>query len=584
MTLKLRGCWLVGLIGSVLPTAYSNPVVVAVPPQDAVRDLCRAADGEIRHYGWRHAEDGGRRRIYIASRDEGRTWSTHDVPKGAAEAMVKSPWSGDWIYFAPDWNTGKYCLLRSKIGPGDPKPERKVLDWWAQELRQIFPMKSRKRWIASFSDTRCERGECYHAAIAYSDDDGRTWTRVQVKPVPNVPRLHAGDRRPHWYNDGCEPSVVERKDGSLLMAVRTSGEHHAFCTSSDGGETWSEGRENPAFWAANTMPYLFRLSDGRLLFFWNNTAILPTRDLAEYPELGDGERSGQWETVFTNRDALHAAISDDDGQTWKGFREVALTEPRNAGDFREIGNSRENDKSVHQSQALELPDGKVLLAYGQNSAARRIVIFDPNWLLETSREEDFRHGLGAVSNQLYVRSLSGGNRGWAGHCAWNRMPGATLVRDPDTDAPAKGARRSIREVLQLCRIRDPRLVSDRQGVTWNFPAARKGVVTLDCRIAGSGFRLSLADHWMNPSDETGPARSPFSQPVDLPELRASGWHQLSVAWDCDAGTAKVSVDGKAVSAARLSSVPPFGLSYLHLQTLAEGTDAQGTYFREFSKR
>ena len=310
------------------------------------------------------------------------------------------------------------------------------------------------------------------------------------------------------------------------------------------------------------------------------------RDLSEYTELGEGERSGQWETVFTNRDALHAAISDDDGKTWKGFREIALNDIRNASDFRELGNdpAQEHDKSVHQTQALELPGGKVLLAYGQNAAARRMVIFDPDWLLETSREEDFRTGLGNISNHLYVRSLSGGWRGWAGHCAWNRMPGATLVRDPDTDNPPPGAKRSVREVLQLARVRDPRLVSERQGVAWNFPAARKGTVTVECRRVGAGFRLTLADHWMNPCDEVGPARSPFSIAISVKELPDRAWHALTAAWDEDAGQVTLAVDGKALGRYPLASLPPFGLSYLHLQTLAEEADAEGTYFRRFAAK
>ena len=558
--------------------AYA-PTVVGVPPRAAARDLCVTADGEIRHYGVALL-GGSETRVYRASRD-GLEWTTHRAAEDDVGAMVRSPWSGDWIYFT---GMDPVTLVRSKTGPGDERAERRPTPWRKLELRQILPLKSRKRWLAAFSDVTCASGACYRAVTAYSDDDGRTWTRTDLRPVAGVERRSAGDRRPHWYNDGCEPTFAELKDGTILLCVRTSGPHAAFYRSTDGGATWGEGRPDPAFWQANTMPYLFRLRDGRLLFVWNNTAMLPTRDLGEYPELAGGERDGTWESVFTNRDALHAAISEDDGRTWRGFREIFLNEIRNASDFRELGNwpGEEHDKSVHQTQALELADGRVLLSLGQNSSARRLVVFDPNWLLETARRDDFSHGLGGLSNHLYVRSLTGGWRGWAGHCAWNRMPGATLVRDPDTDAPAKGTRRSVREVLQLCRIRDPRLVSDRQGVTWNFPAARKGVVTLDCRIAGSGFRLSLADHWMNPSDETGPARSPFSQPVEFPELRAPGWHKLSVAWDCDAGTAKVSVDGKAVSEARLSSVPPFGLSYLHLQTLAEETDAQGTYFREFS--
>lgn len=563
--------------------AIFAPQVVAVPPCAAVRDMCQTADGEIRHYGWKML-NGEKRRVYIASRDNGLSWSTHVAMSGSAEAMVQSPWSGEWLGF--EWTPKReLVLVRSSKGPGDPAPKREMLGWKSQELRQLVPMKTRKRWIAAFSDVRCPGTECYHSAIAYSDDDGLTWTRVQLNPVKDIPRLHVGDKRPHWFNNGCEPTVVELKDGTLLLGVRTSGEHHAFYTSADGGESWSEGDENPAFWAANTMPYFFRLSDGRLLFIWNNTAMLPTRDLAETPELGGGERSGEWETVFTNRDALHAAISDDDGKTWKGFRELALNDVRNATDFRELGNlpDQEHDKSVHQTQAMELPGGKVLLAYGQNAAARRMVIFDPNWLLETTRQDDFRQGLGGLSNHLYVKSLLGGTRGWAGHCAWNRMPGATLVRDPDTDCPPAGTKRSVREVLQLARVADPRLVSDRQGLVWNFPAARKGSVTVEARIVGSGFRLTLSDHWMNPCDEVGPTRSPLCIDLTTKELPNATWHRVTAAWDEEAGTVILSVDGQKLAKKSLASRPPFGLSYLHLQTLAEQADSEGTYFRSFRK-
>ena len=125
-------------------------------------------------------------------------------------------------------------------------------------------------------------------------------------------------------------------------------------------------------------------------------------------------------------------------------------------------------------------------------------------------------------------------------------------------------------------------MSDRQGVVWNFPAARRGRVTLECRIVGAGFRLTLADRWMNPCDETNPSRSPFSCAVDAPALRAAGWHAVTVAWDCAAGTAVFSIDGRPAATEALASAPPFGLSYLHLQTLAEGTDGEGTLFRSFA--
>ncbi|MGN0846867.1 MAG: sialidase family protein [Kiritimatiellia bacterium] len=554
-----------------------EPTVVGVPPAAAVRDMCRCADGEIRHYGWKMV-NGKKRRVYVASRDEGLSWKTVLAAEGDHGAMTRSPWSGEWIGFAKGFP--KLCLLRSKVGPGDVNAEVTELPFERAEVRQILPLRSRKRWVVSISDIRLKFGGCYNAAVILSDDDGRSWRWVQLPPADFVPKHAPGDKRPHWFNNGCEPSVAELADGTLVVAARTSGPHHIFYKSVDGGETWSAPVESDVFWAANTMPLLFRLKDGRLLFIWNNTAMLPTRDLSEYPELNDGERSGQWETVFTNRDALHCAISEDDGKTWIGFREIALNEIRNAADFRELGNSpaEEHDKSVHQTQALELEGGKVLLAFGQNSSARRFVIFDPKWLYETDRVDDFRHGLRGISNHLYVKSLSGGTRGWGGHCAWERVPGALLVREPET------GRKTRREALQLCRVKDERLVSDRQGIVWNFPASRKGIVRLVCRIDGAGFRLTLADHWMNPCDEVGPGLSPVSCPVTSAETGVAKWVEVTARWDMDVGTAVVSCDGHIFAERKLTSCPRFGLSYLHLQTLAEEMDVKGTYFRSFEKR
>jgi hypothetical protein len=569
----------IALLSGLVDAAPKPPQVVAVPPAAAVRDLCRTADGEIRHYGWKTV-DGERRRVYVASRDEGTNWTFQVAARGDVGAMVKSPWRDEWLYFVDEGSEHETVFVRSKTGPGDTNPERRRLGWRRQELRQLIALKTRRRWVAAFSDVRCENGVCYRAAVALSDDDGDTWRYSPVPPLKNVPRLGPGDRRPRWFNDGCEPSVVERNDGSLLMALRTSSGHHAFCESRDGGETWSEPRENSAFWATNTMPCLFRLRDGRLLFVWNNTAPLPTRDAAECPELATDAATlaGVWETVFTNRDALHAAISDDDGRTWRGFREIALTEPRNAPDFRELGNDPddEHDKSVHQTQAIELRDGTVLIAYGQNSSTRRLARLNPDWLLETGRTEDFRHGLGGLSNHLYLKSLSGGWRGWAGHCAWNRLPGAVLMRDPDTDA-GKGR---VREILRLCRIPDPRLVSDRQGVVWNFPAAQTGELEIDCRIDGAGFRLTLADHWINPCDEFNPPRAPVSWQVTR-EMLGEGWHRLRCTWNGKTGCATLTCNGRILATATVREMPPFGLSYLHLQTLAEGLDADGASFRSF---
>ena len=89
---------------------------------------------------------------------------------------------------------------------------------------------------------------------------------------------------------------------------------------------------------------------------------------------------------------------------------------------------------------------------------------------------------------------------------------------------------------------------------------------------------------MNPCDEVGPARSPFSIAISVKELPDRAWHALTASWDEDAGQVTLAVDGKTLGRYPLASLPPFGLSYLHLQTLADAPDAEGTYFRRFAAK
>lgn len=556
---------------------FFAPTVVADIPGDAAGGFCLTANGRIRHYSYIMTSEGNIN-VYIESDDNGRSWTLHEMESSEVGPMLKSSFSRYWVGF--DSGVNPTVLLRSKSGPGDKKAIRTELPWTDEAaMMQIIALKSRKRFVAVFSTEVLSAKNGYHAAVAYSDDDGVTWTKIPLQQASFIPRMTLGDKRPHWYNNGCEPTIAELSDGTLLIAARTSGPYHTFYKSEDGGETWSAPYEDRNFWACNTRPKLLTLNDGRLLFVWNNTSILPTLEVEKTPEMSEGEKNGVWESVFTNRDALHAAISDDGGKTWHGFREIALNSIRNEGDFRQIGGWPRNghDRSVHETCLMELPDGKVMVAYGQERASSRILIFDPDWLYETSAEEDFRSGFEHISNHLYVRTLTGGRKGWAGHCAWNRVPGALLVIDPDVDSSTQ------KDVLQLCRISDPRLVSDRQGVVWNFPASRKGRFETECRIDGEGFQLALCDHWINPCDEFGPKASPVVFHVDRNDLPDSKWYKLNVEWDLDSAQAILSVDGNPIRHITIDNLSPSGLSYVHLQTLAENSDPLGTYFRYFKK-
>jgi hypothetical protein len=556
------------------------PRIVATQPAHTHKEMCVMPDGEIRYYG-RDMVDGKLRNVYLSSRDRGMSWKHVLQRNDDYGPMVKCPWADYYLkLIGPAKKGGVWRCLKTQDGPTGKKNLRIIDTAMTSSLgffRPMQPLEKSRRWImagARFVD-RVQR-----PALLISADDGKSWREVVVTNVVSANRILYHDKSMRWDNGCCEPTIVELDKDDLLMAVRATFRHHYLYRSKDGGVTWSDPKPAPMFYASNTMPTFLKLRDGRILFFWNNTEPLPKRDPAEYPEMNRFERAGMCETVFTNRDALHAAISEDGGNTWIGFREVVLNPIRNREDFREYGNLpwREGDKSVHQPQPLELPDGKILLPFGQGSAAR-ICLFDVSWLYEKERYEDFKTGLEGISNFLYVKSLIGNFRGWSGHCSFNRVPGAMMVRSPDTNTKTQ------KEVLQLCRIKDERLVSDRQGVVWNFPAGMTGRLEIECRIDGEGFQLALCDRWFNPSDEFVKEESSLAIPVTAAVLGGVGkWAKVTLEWDWKKKTAKLECAGYSKTfPIRTEGLSPFGPSYMHLQTLSEKEDTKGAYFRSFRK-
>lgn len=360
------------------------------------------------------------------------------------------------------------------------------------------------------------------------------------------------------------------------MLIRTAHDEFWESWSGDAGDSWSAPVPS-RFYGTITTPLLFTLRDGRLLAVWNNTTPLPEVDHATQPGLTDDERNGVWEDVFTNRDALHAAVSADAGKSWTGFRELHLNERRNDIDFRSHGgNDSTVDKSIHQSQAVELPGGKVLLAFGQHADCRRMILFDPNWLHETGRRDDFRCGLDGWSVQSYLRSVPGNFRGFTGHCSLNRRPGPALVPHPDGE---------MREVLQIARHPDPRLQEERQGAVWNFPAGFSGELRLRLRqpAGAAGTQITLTDRWFNPTDPVVADYSQFVLRLDgagringHPALQPDRWHVLTLRWDLQkapAGTFRID-DGPELELPQAVATVN-GVSYLHVQSAAAAADPHG---------
>jgi hypothetical protein len=354
------------------------------------------------------------------------------------------------------------------------------------------------------------------------------------------------------------------------MLLRTSMDRLYESFSTDNGTSWSAPAPS-RFYSTLTMPTFFRLKDGRLLLFACNTTPLPEEDRSADTTIREEQKTGLWDDVFTNRDAIHATISNDDGKTWIGFRELYLNPLRNESDFATRGGKEVSlDKSVHQSQAVELPYGKVLVAFGQHPLVRAMVVFDPDWLCETERSDDFTDGLRNWSTFKYIEGIKG-------HCAYNRDPGAPLIDNPDK----KGSK-----ILNIRHLMNPEMVCDVDGAVWNFPAALKGSFTTRILLkpGGSGGRISLIDRWFNPTDTLAYRYAIYSLKFDgngnvgnQPVLRPGRWVELTFIWDnLQSRSCQLKINGKLYPITiPINFSSTNGINYVHFQSVTDKEDKEG---------
>ncbi len=124
----------------------------------------------------------------------------------------------------------------------------------------------------------------FYAAVVYSDDHGDTWTRGASPNATN--RADSESRDTHQGLDDevslYESSVVERRDGSLLMFLRNqhpSG-RIAVTHSQDGGQTWGSVRHHEQipeiFCQPNAISYPSDDTQDRVVFA-NASELLPYR-------------------------------------------------------------------------------------------------------------------------------------------------------------------------------------------------------------------------------------------------------------------------------------------------------------------
>lgn len=544
------------------------PVVVGKPPANAASGLVKLNDGEIRNYPFGSDPDG--MNMYTYSLDSGLTWKVKHTHEGHIGADYKSPVSGEYIRIFSERENGIFCA-RTEGGIDGKYCISKIFPFPLQALRNPIYLSEYSRILIGGSwGTR--NPDYRGSMILYSDDDGKSWNHSSWVSTPDFP-VQGDHKSTRWHQNGLEPTIVKLNDGRIWMILRTSHDNFFESFSNDGGETWTEPVPS-CFFGTNTMPTLKKLEDGRLLFLWCNSTPLPEfiksfemKHFFNYKEI-----VGIREDVFTNRDVIHVAISEDDGKTWQGFRELYLNERRNDSNYGLTGGI---DRSVHQTQAIEVVPNKILLSCGQHPLHRVILAFDVNWIYEKEREENFSEG----ANNLCVFQYMSGK---VGHCALNREVGAMIIDDPENKK---------NKVLKICNPMNHNLVIENQGATWNFPGGVKGAVSMDIFLTDEfkGGQISLIDRWFNPVDTTAYKHAMFSLEI-TPDAKINGkillqrnkWHQLRFEWD------GVTQEGKQICQFKLNEkkqtiglplITPSvnGISYLHFQSRANEKDTGGFY-------
>jgi len=309
----------------------------------------------------------------VTSDDDGATWSMPRLvidPPGKVRAYDPALWRDPlgrmWLFWAQsrEWFDGR-CGVWA-IRAEDAGAERPA---WSATRRLCNGIMMNKptvlsggEWLAPAAvwasreprrpDMEAER----RSNVVVSTDAGETWT------------LRGGADVPERTFD--EHMVVERRDGSLWMLVRTRygvGESFSY----DKGFTWTPGRRS-GIAGPDSRFHVRRLSSGRLLLV-NHFG-------------------------FQGRSHLTAMLSEDDGATWP----LRLLLDERSG--------------VSYPDAVEAEDGRVFVIYDRDRHGAREI------LMAVCTEEDIMAGRG-VSGAFRLRALvnrAGGGGGRTGSCG----PGA----------------------------------------------------------------------------------------------------------------------------------------------------------------
>ena len=240
---------------------------------------------------------------------------------------------------------------------------------------------------------------------------------------------------------------------------------------------------------------------------------------------------------------LHAAISEDEGKTWLGYREV-LRDP-----LQKDGPPAHGDNGVAYPFPTLTKDGRVVFSlWVETGKGRSIFRFDPRWLYEKHQRDDFRSG--------FINWSTFGTEG------------VELVADP---------LRKDTKIMSLQKKNDVWAA----GAVWNFPKGGKGSLKAKIMLQRGfrGTRIALTDHFSAPFDELAQYYNLFNLEID-PNGELSGatvrlepmhWYEVLLNWDCSKRCCWVFLDGIQIAKLDMQRTSS-SVSYLRLNSTSEQAD------------
>lgn len=328
-----------------------NPAEIRCPLPESYTDtqrqfqgissLCTTPGGRLWAcwYSGGTTENGENYVLVATSEDRGETWSAPLFavdPPGPVRAYDATMWVDPngalWLFWAQsyewwDGRSGVWCMTTET-------PEKKDAIWSAPRrlcdgiMMNKPTVLSDGRWLFPVSIWRVkpdkntpqhDLGDRKNPNVMVSTDNGKTLTTLGASFVPRDVSIFD------------EHSIVERRDGSLWMLVRTSyGIGEAFST--DGGRTWTDTEPSQICHPSSRF-FIRRLQSGNLVLVKNGPI-----DQA------------------TDRRQMTAYLSQDDGVTWKG------------------GLVLDDRNPVSYPDGDQLSDGTIVVTYDFDRTGARLIL------------------------------------------------------------------------------------------------------------------------------------------------------------------------------------------------------------------